>query len=582
MSHSQVSIRYGNRAEELRLPDFVEGEVEGWFRLEPRVSDASPKSFKGGDTLVVPEKVTGIYDIAWFDSKPDPSARPDYAGVFFWLGRKGDGCRHAMPNDEFSYCDGLHGFLRSEQGLALYDVVMQEREGLTVAEIGAYHGRSTCFLGHAVRRKNGRLYSIDTFQNDAMSEGARSTFEHFRKNIEPVSDVVTPVVGTSEEASKSVPGAIDVLFIDGDHSLKGCCEDLCYYFDKVADGGVIVFHDYVDRSARKRVRTVVDYFISKGMLEPVKVVLNMAITRKRPSAAILTSPKSKMGARTIGKFLGSDNLNVFTLSRDELDAGDEEAALANAALAAADGIVAHNTLKLDKRLRYKTVLYALQSIRNILDKTPQLIVDLQEVPFAGIYANSQTLARELTRRGLPAQAMYRPGDAIARKEYVPLCEERAILWYWKPDHPPMEPYKEVIRSVIESLDDVLIYTFPSAEPPLERENVIPLGRIDIAERCRSVRGLVRVSDPCDLGRSTFDVLACGRFVVTLGMEEEFAFSADNAEELQMLIRRALVEFGDAEGRELHEKSSRFGAFGLRREFGKLWETVREAKKSGVS
>lgn len=37
---------------------------------------------------------------------------------------------------------------------------------------------------------------------------------------------------------------IDFLFIDGDHSIKGCKEDYDLYSPKVVKGGYIAFHDY--------------------------------------------------------------------------------------------------------------------------------------------------------------------------------------------------------------------------------------------------------------------------------------------------------------------------------------------------
>ena len=37
---------------------------------------------------------------------------------------------------------------------------------------------------------------------------------------------------------------IDFLFIDGDHSIKGCQEDYDLYAHKIAKGGYIAFHDY--------------------------------------------------------------------------------------------------------------------------------------------------------------------------------------------------------------------------------------------------------------------------------------------------------------------------------------------------
>lgn len=40
-------------------------------------------------------------------------------------------------------------------------------------------------------------------------------------------------------------GAIDTLFIDGDHTYKGCLADFVHWYDYVTPGGRIIFHDYM-------------------------------------------------------------------------------------------------------------------------------------------------------------------------------------------------------------------------------------------------------------------------------------------------------------------------------------------------
>ena len=49
--------------------------------------------------------------------------------------------------------------------------------------------------------------------------------------------------GYSFEFSKEV-GPLDFLFIDGDHTIKGCKQDYDLYSKKVKRGGYIAFHDY--------------------------------------------------------------------------------------------------------------------------------------------------------------------------------------------------------------------------------------------------------------------------------------------------------------------------------------------------
>ncbi|CAK0907262.1 unnamed protein product [Prorocentrum cordatum] len=54
--------------------------------------------------------------------------------------------------------------------------------------------------------------------------------------------------GTSAEMhSKLADCSLDFVYIDGDHTLKGCLMDLMFWYDKVADGGLICGDDFEDR-----------------------------------------------------------------------------------------------------------------------------------------------------------------------------------------------------------------------------------------------------------------------------------------------------------------------------------------------
>jgi hypothetical protein len=48
----------------------------------------------------------------------------------------------------------------------------------------------------------------------------------------------------SAEVCKSFTDEIDLLFIDGDHSLAGCKADADCWIPHVRKGGTVLFHDY--------------------------------------------------------------------------------------------------------------------------------------------------------------------------------------------------------------------------------------------------------------------------------------------------------------------------------------------------
>lgn len=126
-----------------------------------------------------------------------------------------------------------------------------------IAEIGSYIGASACCFGAAASAdKNTQIVCIDTWNNDAMSEGNRDTWAEFKKNTSSFSKLVVPVRGFStdvvEQVRKIVP-SLDLLFIDGDHSYEGVKADWEAYKDFLRPGSIVVFHDYGWAEGVKRV-----------------------------------------------------------------------------------------------------------------------------------------------------------------------------------------------------------------------------------------------------------------------------------------------------------------------------------------
>lgn len=64
--------------------------------------------------------------------------------------------------------------------------------------------------------------------------------------------------GDSKEIAKSWQKKIDVLFIDGDHSYRGCKADIDSWYPHMAEGGVMLFHD-CDESSPGVVKAVNEF-----------------------------------------------------------------------------------------------------------------------------------------------------------------------------------------------------------------------------------------------------------------------------------------------------------------------------------
>jgi len=98
----------------------------------------------------------------------------------------------------------------------------------------------------AEEHQSGVIYCIDTWENNAMTEGMRDTFQEFLNNTKPWTKWIVPLRGYSaslvDELRKRTSD-IDLLFIDGDHSYEACLADWRAYGPLVRKGGVVAFHD---------------------------------------------------------------------------------------------------------------------------------------------------------------------------------------------------------------------------------------------------------------------------------------------------------------------------------------------------
>ncbi len=146
---------------------------------------------------------------------------------------------------------GVRGFsifthLTWQEQVILYRLVQKLEAPLCLVEIGSYLGGSAYFLAAAASEavETATLYCVDTWQNDAMSEGKRDTWKKFITNTQRFSTKITPLRGLSHDIGRYFSDEIDLLFIDGDHSYDSCRDDTETWLPKVKKGGVVLFHDY--------------------------------------------------------------------------------------------------------------------------------------------------------------------------------------------------------------------------------------------------------------------------------------------------------------------------------------------------
>lgn len=128
--------------------------------------------------------------------------------------------------------------------IVLYKCAKNLPQNSVVVEIGSYLGSSSVMIAEALESNDGHLYCVDTWKNDAMSEGERDTWSVFQEHIRPWKHRISTKRSRSKDAAAAFHAPIDMLFIDGDHSYEGCRRDLEAWGSYVKHGGIVIFHDY--------------------------------------------------------------------------------------------------------------------------------------------------------------------------------------------------------------------------------------------------------------------------------------------------------------------------------------------------
>ncbi|KKH47216.1 class I SAM-dependent methyltransferase [Methanosarcina sp. 1.H.A.2.2] len=139
--------------------------------------------------------------------------------------------------------DKIFSHLTSEEKITFISLA-RSSEGMFV-EIGSYLGSSSCFIAEGIQQseKKSHLFCIDTWQNDAMSEGNKDTYKEFLNNTREYKNIISPLRGWSYDVAENFDKKVDFIFIDGDHSYEGVKKDVDLWIPKLNPGALVVMHD---------------------------------------------------------------------------------------------------------------------------------------------------------------------------------------------------------------------------------------------------------------------------------------------------------------------------------------------------
>lgn len=148
--------------------------------------------------------------------------------------------------------------LSAPDRIFLFDEASSHIEEGKFLEVGSYLGASAIVLAEALKQSadtlsNPKIYCIDTWQNDAMTEGQKDTYQNFLDNTKNWSDLVIPIRGNSQSVVLPEEERYDVVFIDGDHSYEGCRSDVQRFAPLVREGGCLILDDHISYTGVTRV-----------------------------------------------------------------------------------------------------------------------------------------------------------------------------------------------------------------------------------------------------------------------------------------------------------------------------------------
>lgn len=190
----------------------------------------------------------------------------------------------------------------------VFDEVIRARQLRVGAEIGvAFGGHVEALLSVPTVE---RMYGIDAYRHTATSYTlglSQSEFDdlytYVLKRLARFGDRYKHIREWSVDALDSIPGQIDFAYIDANHSYEAVLEDLCAWFPKVCEGGLVGGHDYAHPGLSGVKRAVDRFFGRFGWHVHVEREYVWWIEKKTPSISFIMPAYNCAG--TIEESVGS-------------------------------------------------------------------------------------------------------------------------------------------------------------------------------------------------------------------------------------------------------------------------------------
>lgn len=162
----------------------------------------------------------------------------------------------------------------SDEPMAFYHAVIPTLpRDCTIVEVGVAYGRSLLYAASLMRvhHPHGLVIGVDPWQGQTLADVTKHSPCTYREALASILAgaqgdelEITYLLRTASVGARRCfqPGMIGLVFIDGDHSYRGCADDILNWEEVVQPGGIVAGHDYTARFPG--VRRAVDELCPRG------------------------------------------------------------------------------------------------------------------------------------------------------------------------------------------------------------------------------------------------------------------------------------------------------------------------------
>jgi predicted O-methyltransferase YrrM len=168
-----------------------------------------------------------------------------------------------LPPDLLAVAAATKGFLPDDEAAALHDAARAAPAGSWL-EVGTYCGKSTVHLGGAARTVGAHLVTVDHHRGSEENQpgwewhdptlvdphtGRLETLPALRRTLwdARLDDVVSVVVGSTQQVGAWWTTPLTLLFLDGNHTEAVAQHDYEVFARHLVPGGLLLVHDVFER-----------------------------------------------------------------------------------------------------------------------------------------------------------------------------------------------------------------------------------------------------------------------------------------------------------------------------------------------